>query len=171
MEFFKPRSKRQEHPSKDDNLEIAAPEHPFVNFIEFFETWISKILAIAMLVVIIVAMGDLVIFLFREINPFSPTAKLGNFHEKLLKLVFGAFLNILIAFEILENITVYLKKHVVPVELVIITSLTAIGRKIILLEFDKTTGMQIVGLSLAIVALSVSYWILRHLNHKWPARH
>ncbi|MEL6320166.1 MAG: phosphate-starvation-inducible PsiE family protein, partial [Cyanobacteria bacterium J06626_14] len=78
--------------------------------------------------------------------------------------LFGLFLNILIALEVLENITAYLKRHVVQVELVIVTSLTAIARKIIIFDFEKAGGPELIGLGVAIFGLSVSYWIVRRLN-------
>ncbi len=78
--------------------------------------------------------------------------------------IFGLFLNVLIALELLENLTAYLKKHVVQVELVVVTSIIAVARKIILLDFEKTSGIDLIGLGIAIFALAISYWILRRLN-------
>ncbi|MBU6185221.1 MAG: phosphate-starvation-inducible PsiE family protein [Cyanobacteria bacterium REEB444] len=80
--------------------------------------------------------------------------------------VFGLFLNVLIALEILENITAYLKKHVIQAELVVITALIAVARKMIILDFDKTKGLELIGLAIAVIALSISYWIVRRLNNK-----
>jgi uncharacterized membrane protein (DUF373 family) len=56
---------------------------------------------------------------------------------------------------------------VVQVELVVVTSITAVARKIIILDFSKTTGVQLIGLAIAIFALAFSYWLLRrtHANH------
>lgn len=80
--------------------------------------------------------------------------------------IFGLFLNILIALELLENITAYLRKHVVQVELVFITALIAAARKIIILDFEKVSGDQLLGLSAAIFALAISYWLMRQINIK-----
>ncbi|MFM6205299.1 phosphate-starvation-inducible PsiE family protein, partial [Planktothrix sp.] len=60
-----------------------------------------------------------------------------------------------------ENISSYLKKHVIQVELVIITSLIAVGRKIIIFDLDKKGGEDLIGLALAVLALSISYLIVR----------
>ena len=62
------------------------------------------------------------------------------FFSKKLFEIFGYFLDILIALEIMENVTAYLKRHVVQVELVIVTSLTAIARKIIIFDFGIGRG-------------------------------
>jgi uncharacterized membrane protein (DUF373 family) len=66
----------------------------------------------------------------------------------------------------LENITAYLRKHVVQVELVFITALIAGARKIIILDLAKVSGEQLLGLGVAILALSISYWIVRGMNIK-----
>jgi uncharacterized membrane protein (DUF373 family) len=78
--------------------------------------------------------------------------------------IFGFFLSVLIALEILENITGYIRSHVVQVELVIATALTAVGRKIIILDLEKVSGISLIGLALAILALSISYWLVRQSN-------
>jgi uncharacterized membrane protein (DUF373 family) len=123
------------------------------------EGFISKVLSVAMLLVILVAIADLGTFLFRELTsePF------GLFSTTLVE-IFGLFLNILIALEILENIAAYLKEHAVQVELVIVTSLIAVARKLIILDLGKTSGSQLIGLAIAIIALSISYWLIRRSN-------
>ena len=133
----------------------------FLAFIKVIETLVSKALSIAMVIVILVAIVDLLIYLSQNLFE-SP---LGFFNKTLIQL-FGLFLNVLIALELLENITAYLKKHVVQVELVIVTSLIAVARKIIIFDFSKATGIDLMGLALAIFALSISYWLIRRLNIK-----
>ncbi|MFN6518935.1 MAG: phosphate-starvation-inducible PsiE family protein [Nostoc sp. CreGUA01] len=128
----------------------------FMHIIENIEVLVSKVLSLLMVVVILVAIGDLAVFIFKELF----TAPYGKFNTTLYKL-FGLFLNILIALEILENITAYLRKHVFQVELVIVTSLIAVARKIIILDLEKIGGIDIIGLGIAILALSISYLIIR----------
>ena len=132
----------------------------FLHGIDSIETIVSKLLSIAMLVVIFVIMVDLVRFLAVALLEPSPV----GFFKATLSEIFGLFLSVLIALEILENITAYLKKHVVQVELVIVTSLTAVARKIIILDLEKVTGVSLIGLAVAILALSVSYWIVRTIH-------
>lgn len=125
-----------------------------------FEGLVSKLLSIAMVLVVMVVMVDLGKYLAEAlINP-DPY----NFLGQTLLEIFGFFLSVLIALEILENITAYLKKHVVQVELVIVTSLTAVARKIIILDLDKVSGVSLIGLAIAIIALSLSYFIVRNVR-------
>ncbi|WP_026732014.1 phosphate-starvation-inducible PsiE family protein [Fischerella sp. PCC 9605] len=139
----------------------ASKDEKFMHLVENIEVIVSKILSLLMLVVIFVAILDLGIFLYKELFS-TPYAK---FNTTLFK-IFGLFLNVLIALEILENITGYLKKHVLQVELVIVTSLIAVARKIIILDLDKVSGIDIIGLGIALLALSISYWIIRTTNAK-----
>lgn len=139
--------------SRDDN---------FLAGIKHIETLVSKALSLAMVAVILVSVVDLFVYLSRELF-VSPT---GFFTSTLIQ-VFGLFLNILVALEILENLTAYLRKHVIQLELVIVTSLTAIARKIIIFDFSKATGIELMGLAVATLALALSYWIVRRTNERY----
>jgi len=135
-------------------------EEKFLNITEGVETIVAKILTIALLVVILVALVDLM-FVLRQILFKSPPS--GFFNQTILE-VFGLFLNILIALELLDNITAYLRKHIFQVELVIATSLIAVARKIIIFDLKKYSNTDLISLAVAIFALSISYWLVRRLN-------
>ncbi|MBE9010221.1 phosphate-starvation-inducible PsiE family protein, partial [Pseudanabaenaceae cyanobacterium LEGE 13415] len=126
------------------------------------EGWVAKILSIMMLLVIFLSVFQLGRVLVAELSSISAY----DYSTKVLFTIFGLFLNVLIAFEILENITAYLKKHVIQVELVIVTSLIAVARKIIILDLEKTAGIDLIALATAIFALSISYWIVRNVAPK-----
>ena len=137
----------------------SSSDENFLHFTASVEVIISKILSLAMIWVIILSVGDLLIFLAKELANHSD-----NFLKDTLFVIFGLFLNVLIALEILENITAYPKKHVIQVELVIVTSLIAVSRKIIILDLEKKTAADLIGLATAIFALSISYLIVRLTN-------
>lgn len=135
----------------------------FLKIISQIETIVSKVLSILMVIVILVAVYDLFVILIQDIV----RAPVGFFTRTLFE-VFGLFLNILIALELLENITAYLRKHVIQVELVIVTSLIAVARKFIILDLQKTGGIDLIGLAIAILGLSISYWIIRNAQPRTP---
>ena len=66
---------------------------------------------------------------------------------------FGAFLAVLIAYEIFANITLYIRSDVFPVKLVVATALMAIARKVIVLDMDDYTAMDLLGISAVVIAL------------------
>jgi uncharacterized membrane protein (DUF373 family) len=125
------------------------------------ETLVSKVLSIAMVGILLTAVFELCLFISYEIFFNNSLADPDKFSTVTLIKIFGLFLNILIALEVLENITAYLKKHVVQLELVVVTSLTAVARKIIIFDFNKSTGLELMALAIAILTLSISYWIVR----------
>src|SRR5919199_2788669 len=139
----------------------ANTEENFLHFTEGIEVAISKVLSLAMIWVILVSVCDLLIFLGK-----TWLSDPQHVFKETLFVIFGLFLNVLIALEILENITAYLRKHVVQVELVIVTSLIAVARKIIILDLEKVSGIDIIGLGIAVLALSISYLIIRFSNSR-----
>lgn len=135
-------------------------EKRFLQITESVETIVAKILTIGLLAVILVALVDLFFVLSNILFSAPPS---GFFNETLLE-IFGVFLNILIALELLDNITAYLRKHIFQVELVIATSLIAIARKIIIFDLKQYSNNDLIALAIAILALSISYWLVRRLN-------
>ena len=132
-----------------------------------FEGLVSKLLSIAMVMVIVVVLVDLVLYLSIYLGTEllnSDKRNPGLFFGKTLLDIFGLFLSVLIALEILENITAYLRKHVVQVELVIVTSLTAVARKIIILDLKEVSGISLIGLAIAILSLSISYFVVKNVQ-------
>nr|WP_228025163.1 phosphate-starvation-inducible PsiE family protein [cf. Phormidesmis sp. LEGE 11477] len=139
----------------------------FLRNIGRFEGWVSKLLSVAMVLVVMVIIFDLFIYLFASLGAEIRNTGSGDpkiFFGRTLLDIFGLFLSVLIALEILENITAYLRKHVVQVELVIVTSLTAVARKIIILDLKEVSGVSLIGLAIAILALSISYFIVKSVH-------
>jgi uncharacterized membrane protein (DUF373 family) len=133
----------------------------FLRRLHQFEGSISKVLSLGLVVVSLAMVFDLAVILLKAIFTTSP----GLFLGATVIDIFGLFLSVLIALEILENITAYIQNHVVQVELVIATALTAVGRKLIILDLTKVSGVTLIGLAIAIFALAISYWIVR-VSHR-----
>ncbi|MGV2827397.1 phosphate-starvation-inducible PsiE family protein [Myxosarcina sp. GI1(2024)] len=140
-------------------IEAIGKDKSILNLLQGIENIVAKVLSLALSVVILVATFDLIVVLAKDVIQ-DP---MGFYTESLIEL-FGLFLNILIALELLENTTAYLKKHIVQVELVIVTSLIAIARKIIIFDFQKYSSTELAALGIAILALAVSYWLIKRLN-------
>jgi len=139
-------------------LAIACRDESFLRAISKVENIASKIMAIALVFVIFISLFDLLRFLTYGLFFTDPKLVLA---VPLLK-IFGMFLNVLIALELMENITAYLRQHVIQLELVVITALTAVARKIVI--FDSKADGDLTGLAIAVLSLSISYWIVRSQN-------
>ena len=144
---------------------ILSEDEKFLETIEDIERVVSKLLSIGMIIVIFIAIAQLSYALVEKLLVTIERPTNESFNTTLFEL-FGLFLNVLIALEILENITAYLRKHVIQVELVIVTSLIAVSRKIIILDLEKKGSDDLIALAVAVFSLSVSYLIVHYTNKK-----
>ena len=126
------------------------------------ERWIAKLLGVVLLVVMVMATAQLLVQMVWAIsNPQTPWL------SARLTTVLGDLLNILIAVEVLQNITSYLRRHVVQIELVLITAMTAVARKVIVLPPGAESKPQLLaGLGVAVLALAGAYWLVKAVNLK-----
>lgn len=78
--------------------------------------------------------------------------------------MFGAFIAVLIAIEIFENIILYLREDVIQVKIVMATALMAIARKVIILDFKDTEAAYVYATAAVVLAMSVGYWLVHKLS-------
>ncbi|MEB3254730.1 MAG: phosphate-starvation-inducible PsiE family protein [Synechococcus sp.] len=135
--------------------------HSFLSVVDSAEREVARILTLITGVVIISALVQLVLSLGSKLLTGSEATWLG---DDLIK-VLGDLLTVLIALEVLQNITSYLRRHVVQIELVLVTALTAVARKVIVLPTGAENKPQLlVGLGIAVVSLSAAYWLVKRAN-------
>lgn len=77
---------------------------------------------------------------------------------------FGAFMVVLIAIEIFQNIILYLRDDVIHVKIVLATALMAVARKIIILDYDELDSMYVFATGLVLIATGITYYLI----HKIP---
>ena len=132
-------------------------DEAFLSLIDRFERQLAKVLS---LIVCIVLVAATIQFLGAVVQQFiDPNT--GWLGDDLIRLL-GDLLTLLIALEVLQNVTAYLRHHVVQIELVLITALTAVARKVIVLPpGSEDKPMLLVGLGLAVLSLSGWYWLVR----------
>ncbi len=146
-------------------MAILTEDEKFLETIEDIERIVSKILSIGMILVTFISIAHLSYALIDKLFLTVDRPSNENFNTTLFEL-FGLFLNVLIALEILENITAYLRKHTIQVELVIVTSLIAVARKIIILDLEKKGSDDLVALAVAVISLSVSLLIVHYTTRR-----
>lgn len=115
-----------------------------------------RILAVLMTLVILWGVIDVGRVLFIEMI----TPPYGLIDMQNIFTIFGSFLAVLIAIEIFQNITIYLKEEVIHVQIVIATALMAISRKIIVLDFKEVEPEYVWASAAVIIALGVTYWLI-----------
>ncbi|MCY4054400.1 MAG: phosphate-starvation-inducible PsiE family protein [Cyanobacteria bacterium MAG CAR3_bin_5] len=143
----------------------------FLELLGRFQRVLARVLALALVLVIVVATIHLLVHMAQAVYPIDPIN--GNLMEGQLVPLLGELLTLLIAIEVLENITAYLRQHTIQLELVLATALTALARKVIV--FDKADiedpALLIVALGAAIIFLSAGYWMVRKAHHQSNKTH
>ena len=79
---------------------------------------------------------------------------------------FGAFMVVLIAIEIFQNIVLYLRDDVIHVKIVLATALMAIARKVIILDYDELDPMYIFATGIVLIATGITYFFVHKLPEK-----
>ncbi|AFY30408.1 phosphate-starvation-inducible PsiE family protein [Cyanobium gracile] len=143
-------------------LQRIFQDRPFLHLIDRGERLVAKLLAVMLfLVLVVAALKFSVELLFQLVDPAV------RWEGEGLIAVLGDLLNLLIAIEVLQNITSYLRRHVVQIELVLLTAITAVARKVIVLPPNaENKPMLVVGLGVAVLCLAAAFWMVRQINER-----
>lgn len=129
----------------------------FLGAIHSYERQLAKILALLLAVVIGFATVELLLQSGLKIVQWQTDW----FDGSLIKLL-DRLLLIFIALEVLQNVTAYLRDQVVQIELVLLTALTAVARKVIVLPpGTEDKSLLMAGFGLIVVGLAAAYWLIR----------
>lgn len=129
----------------------------FLTIIHGYERQLAKLLALLLAAVIGLASIELLLKTSVQIVQLETSW----FDGGLIKLL-DRLLLIFIALEVLQNITAYLRDQVVQIELVLLTALTAVGRKVIVLPPGTENKPQLMaGFGVIVVGIAAAYWLVR----------
>jgi uncharacterized membrane protein (DUF373 family) len=108
---------------------------------------------------LVVLLATLELIYVLAIDILSPPILLLEINEILS--IFGYFLLILIGVELLETFRIYLQEHAINVQVVFLVAIIAIARKVIILEFDKTQDLTLIGMGFIIISLASAYYLVK----------
>ncbi len=75
--------------------------------------------------------------------------------------VFGLFLMVLIGLELMTSIHMYLDDHRIHAEMMFLVALTAITRKIVIMDSSVADPMLIFSIGFLVIALAAGFYLLR----------
>ena len=134
----------------------------FLSGIHAYERQLAKLLALLLAAMI----GIATIQLFLETGWKLLLLQVNWFDGSLIKLL-DRLLLIFIALEVLQNVTAYLRDQVVQIELVLLTALTAVARKVIVLPPGTESKPQLMaGFGLIVVGIAAAYWLVLHARRQ-----
>ena len=136
----------------------------YLELIDRSEQSLAKLLGLVLLVVLVAGTVQLTIGVTAAVlQPDTPWL------SSKINAVLGDLLTLLIAVEVLQNVTSYLRRHVVQIELVLLTAMTAVARKVIVLPPGAENKPELLGgLGIAVVALAAAFWLVRSVNIRQP---
>ena len=129
-----------------------------------FTRIVASILLFLMGAVVILSLADLAYIIFNDIHwvpmPFI------TFEE--VEHILSFALWVLIALELFQSVKVYLDKHSGHrhhLETVLVVSIIAVARKVIVINLHDYDGLVIIGLAGVIASLCVGYFLLHRVIH------
>ncbi|MDH4405902.1 MAG: phosphate-starvation-inducible PsiE family protein [Cyanobium sp. D14.bin.5] len=136
----------------------------YLELIDRSEKSLAKLLGLVLLVVLVAGTVQLTIGVTAAVlQPDTPWL------SSKINAVLGDLLTLLIALEVLQNVTSYLRRHVVQIELVLLTAMTAVARKVIVLPPGAENKPELLGgLGIAVLALAAAFWLVRSVNIRQP---
>ena len=122
---------------------------------------VRKYIAIALLslMAIIVVSATLEVAYEITVSMFEPPGFFIGVED--LFGVFGLFLMVLIGLELMTSIQMYLDHNSIHAELMLLVAITAITRKIVILDASQIDPMIMFGIGAVIIALALGYYLVR----------
>ena len=135
-----------------------SPAVQMVRFLRKFEKGIIIALLAMMVLVVFLSTLELAVIIFERI--FDDVRLLLLDITDLLT-IFGFFMLILIGLELMETMKAYLEEGIVHVEIIFLVAITAMTRKVIILDAKALTPLALIGVASIILALSVGYFVVK----------
>jgi uncharacterized membrane protein (DUF373 family) len=122
-----------------------------------FERFIVLALLIMMMIALLASTIELAIILIEQL--MAPPMLLLDIKEMLT--VFGFLLMVLIGLEFVETIKIYLEQDVFRVEVVLLVSIMAITRKIIIIDYESASYQMLLSIAALMIALSAGFFLVK----------
>ena len=127
-----------------------------MGFAEYWIKWIIRLLALVIVFVIMLSAIDIVILVVGKIlmsNSYIISI------EQIVELL-GAFLTVLIAIEVYQNIVVYLREDTIQVKVVLATAVIAVSRKVIIMDLSTAQPLSVLALAGIVLAVALAYCLV-----------
>jgi uncharacterized membrane protein (DUF373 family) len=130
--------------------------------LEHLKSFIAKCIIVLMAVTATFSTIDLAWLLIKDL--MTPPTFLLDIDE--LKEIFGLFLLVLIALELLESIKTYLTNKSIhaEVEIILLIAIIAVARKVIIMDVDTLPFQTLLGIAAIIPSLVGGYFLMKRLR-------
>jgi uncharacterized membrane protein (DUF373 family) len=127
-----------------------------------FETTVVVMVGLLLAVAVAVAVVVLYVALFSGLHVgLAATLESAGGLQIVLQNVFGGVLLVLLGLELIDTLKVYFAEHSIRTEVILVVAMIAVGRHIIQIDYEHTSGLELIGMATIMVALAVSYFLVK----------
>jgi len=127
----------------------------------YFERAVIVALLGLMAVVILVSLYELSVLIFRDIFIIQDESAQTLFSENSILEILSFIMLVVISLELFETIKLYLDRHVISADFIILVALTAVARKIIIMDYSRYEPLMVIGLGTIVIALALGYYFIK----------
>lgn len=128
-----------------------------------FERFVLVAVQLLLMGLILVAVADLIWLMWHGLlNQLVAITDVEHL-QRALQRGFAGILLVLIGLELLETLRAYLHDRHVRLEVVLIVAVIAMGRHIIMLDFERMHGLSLLGVAALMLALTGGYFLIRRI--------
>ncbi|MBK5941553.1 phosphate-starvation-inducible PsiE family protein [Halochromatium roseum] len=141
------------------------PKHPLLHAaFHNFERGLAFVLLILIAGVSVLALIELCVILYKDVMIVKNDGFLLGLDE--LFEVFGMFLIVLIAVELMASIYMYMVDKSVHVEMMLLIAITALARKVVVLDLEGKgdPAMYMIGMAALLATLLGGYYLMKRLD-------
>ena len=122
---------------------------------------VEKVIAIALLLImtVVVVFGALEVAWIVANDLFTPPGFFLGVAD--LFDIFGLFLMVLIGLELMTGIETYLKENTIHAEVMFLVALTAVARKVVILDAKSIDPLTVFAIAALVIALSAGYYFIK----------
>lgn len=133
----------------------------FEKFSSRFTVVIFQILTATVMVYIVLETIELIYQFGLSLASIDPLGDRLLITKEQTAQVLPVFFNILIAVELMDTFSAYVKEHFLKVRSILLIGLIAIGRKLLVLDIGHADGLSNIGLAAIILALALGYYLVK----------
>jgi uncharacterized membrane protein (DUF373 family) len=144
----------------------AGEQFRLLSLYQRFEHVVVTILTALIAIIVVVAVWNLSV---KILFGLVLSGSLDPSDYSIFQAVFGMIFTVIIALEFKKSLLVIAERrdNVVQIRSVVMITLLAICRKVIILDLRETDTSQVFALAAAILALGVVYWLIRDSDQRF----
>jgi uncharacterized membrane protein (DUF373 family) len=137
-----------------------------------FETVIIVTMQLVLMLMIAIAVFELLKLIYLGVRsgifgfgrPTIPEVITVADLQRILQRAFGGVLLVLLGLELLDTLRSYFNEHRIRLEIILVVAVIAVGRHIILLDFEHLDGRTLAGIGVLVIALTGGYYLVKRTS-------